>query len=49
MRHNRLIHEAGLSYNINLKHEIRFTGRSWLSQRNKDPVEEAQLAYSFYY
>ncbi len=49
MRHNRLIHEAGLSYNINLKHELRFTGRSWFSIRNTDPVEEAQLAYSFYY
>lgn len=49
MRHNRLVHEAGLSFSHNLVHELRLTGRSWFAIRNHDPVEEAQLSYSFYY
>lgn len=49
MRQNRIIHEAGLSFSHNLVHELRLTGRSWFAIRDRDPVEEAQLSYSFYY
>lgn len=49
MRQNRLIHEASLSFSHALVHELRFTGRSWFAIKDHDPVEEAQLSYSFYY
>ncbi len=49
MRHNRLVHEASLSFSHALVHELRLTGRSWFAIRNSDPVEEAQLSYSFFY
>lgn len=49
MRNQRMIHEAGISYNLNLVHELRLSGRSWFAVKDQNPVEEAQLAYSFYY
>lgn len=49
MRHNRLVHEAGLAISHNLIHELRLIGRSWSAIKDKGPVEEAQLTYSFYY
>ena len=49
MRHNRLVHEAGLSFSHNLIHELRISARSWFAIRDRDPVEEAQLTYSFFY
>lgn len=48
-KHNRLAHEAGLAFNHKLVHELRLTGKSWFTIRDHDPVEEAQLSYSFYY
>ena len=48
-RHNRLTHELGLSLNHALRHELRLSARSWSAIRRSDPVEEAQLTYSFYY
>ncbi len=49
MRTNRLSHEAALSYSMNLVHELRLSGKSWFTLKDQAPVEEAQLAYSFYY
>jgi hypothetical protein len=49
IRANRLIHDVGLSFNMNLVHELRLTGRSWLAVKDKNAVDEIQLTYSFYY
>ncbi len=45
----RTMQELGFSYNLNLKHELRLSGKSWTAIKRQNAVEEAQLTYSFYY